>query len=57
MEDRKNGILMSPTRGLVKYDALSDTFEDVNSSDSLLTAQNVFPRWKYIRCSEMLSCF
>jgi len=42
-EDRKNGVFMSPTRGLVKYDSLSDTFEDISGSDPLITAQNVFP--------------
>ena len=42
-EDRKNGIFMSPTRGLVKYDALSDTFEDISGNDPLITVKNVFP--------------
>ena len=31
-EDRKSGIFMSPTRGLVEYDSVSDTFESRNCS-------------------------
>jgi len=42
-DDRKSGVFMSPTRGLIKYDSLSDTFEDISGSDPLITSQNVFP--------------
>ena len=32
-DDKKSGIFMSPTRGLVEYNAISDTFEEVSSKD------------------------
>ena len=34
--DKKTGIFLSPTRGLVEYDATSDTFSDVTTSSALL---------------------
>ena len=38
-EDRKSGIFMSPTRGLVEYNALTDTFEGVERDDSRICSQ------------------
>jgi hypothetical protein len=31
--DRKSGLFLSPTRGLVNYDSVSDSFEEVGSKD------------------------
>lgn len=31
--DRKSGVFMSPTRGLIEYDAIRDTFSSVERSD------------------------
>ena len=42
-EDRKSGIFMSPTRGLVEYNALTDTFESVERDDGRICGQEVFP--------------
>ena len=42
-EDRKSGIFMSPTRGLVEYNALTDTFEGVERDDSRICSQEIFP--------------
>ena len=33
-EDRKSGIFLSPTRGLVEYDAISNSFSPVKKEDS-----------------------
>ena len=41
--DRKSGIFMSPTRGLVEYNALTDTFEGVERDDSRICSQEIFP--------------
>ena len=41
--DRKSGIFMSPTRGLVEYNALTDTFEGVKRDDSRICSQEIFP--------------
>ena len=41
--DKKTGIFLSPTRGLVEYDATSDTFCDVERDDPRLGTQEVFP--------------
>ena len=41
--DRKSGIFMSPTRGLVEYNALTDTFEGVERDDSRICSQDIFP--------------
>ena len=42
-EDRKSGIFMSPTRGLVEYCALTDTFESVSRDDPRILEQELFP--------------
>ena len=41
-EDRKSGIFMSPTRGLVGYNALTYTFEGVRRDDSRICSQQIF---------------
>ena len=41
--DKKTGIFLSPTRGLVEYDATSDTFCDVERDDPRIGTQEVFP--------------
>ena len=40
--DGKSGVFLSPTRGLVAYDACSDIFEDVSPSDPRLSKQNFY---------------
>ncbi len=42
-EDRKSGIFMSPTRGLVEYNAVTDTFEGVDRDDARISKQELFP--------------
>ena len=42
-EDRKSGIFMSPTRGLVEYDSVSDTFESVDRDDPRIRSKELFP--------------
>ncbi len=32
-DDKKSGVFLSPTRGLVEYDSTSDTFSDVIRDD------------------------
>ena len=32
-EDRKSGVFLSPTRGLVKYNSTTDTFSSVEKED------------------------
>ena len=34
-EDKKDGIFLSPTRGLVEYNALTDAFSNVDRDDYL----------------------
>ena len=41
--DKKTGIFLSPTRGLVEYDATSDKFCDVERDDPRIGTQEVFP--------------
>lgn len=41
--DRKSGIFLSPTRGLVEYDATTDTFSPVGKDDSRLKSTDIFP--------------
>jgi len=43
-DDKKVGIFMSPTRGLVEYDSNRDEFNDVDGSDSRLEGHHVFPK-------------
>lgn len=42
-EDRKSGIFMSPTRGLVEYDSASDAFESVDREDPRIRSKELFP--------------
>ena len=42
-DDKKNGIFLSPTRGLIAYDALSDSFTSVEKDDPRISGQELFP--------------
>lgn len=42
-EDKKTGIFLSPTRGLVKYDSRKDTFNDVSYGDTRISGIDLFP--------------
>ena len=42
-EDRKEGIFLSPTRGLVKYNSTNDVFSSVENGDPRLNGTLVFP--------------
>lgn len=42
--DKKDGIFLSPTRGLIEYCAKNDTFSPVDKDDPRLEGTNVFPR-------------
>ena len=42
--DKKDGIFLSPTRGLIEYCAKNDTFSPVVNDDPRLKNTNVFPR-------------
>ncbi len=42
-DDKKQGIFLSPTRGLVEYSSLSDTFSEVDRGDQRLAGLDVFP--------------
>ncbi|MCH4012758.1 MAG: transposase [Solobacterium sp.] len=41
--DKKSGIFLSPTRGLVEYNAQTDTFSSVGKDDSRLKRADIFP--------------
>ena len=41
-EDKKQGVFLSPTRGLVQYDADSDTFEAVEKSDPRIQGRGAY---------------
>lgn len=41
--DKKSGIFLSPTRGLVEYNAQTDTFSPVGKDDSRLKRTDIFP--------------
>ncbi|MGN0906552.1 MAG: transposase [Bullifex sp.] len=41
--DRKSGIFLSPTRGLVEYDSSKDLFLDVNKDDERISGLGLFP--------------
>ena len=43
-EDRKSGIFLSPTRGLVEYDAISDSFSPVGKDDPRIDGDAIFPK-------------
>ena len=42
-EDKKVGIFLSPTRGLVEYNASTDVFSEVDRSDPRINAEEFFP--------------
>jgi transposase len=42
-ENKKSGIFLSPTRGLIEYDASSDSFSPVDKGDDRLSSQELFP--------------
>ncbi len=41
--DKKSGIFLSPTRGLVEYDSRLDSFEDVSVDDSRIICHDLVP--------------
>lgn len=41
--DKKSGIFLSPTRGLVEYDVVSDSFSSVSPDDKATKCLSVFP--------------
>ena len=41
--DKKAGIFLSPTRGLVEYNAITDTFQTVVKEDSRISKSDIFP--------------
>ena len=42
-ENRKSGVFLSPTRGIVAYDSASDTFTEVERGDPRVAGLGVFP--------------
>ena len=42
-DDRKCGIFLSPTRGLVEYDSTKDLFAEVGRDDGRITGLELFP--------------
>ena len=54
-KDRKSGIFMSPTRGLVEYNALTDTFEGVEMTAGS-AARRYFLIQRSTQCLVILSC-
>ena len=43
-EDRKRGIFLSPTRGLVEYDARTDNFSSIEKDDARINGEELFPQ-------------
>ena len=43
-DDRKAGIFLSPTRGLIGYDARSDSFSSVEKDDPRINGETLFPQ-------------
>lgn len=43
-EDKKTGIFLSPTRGLVEYSSITDEFQDVDHDDPRLDRSIQFPK-------------
>lgn len=43
-EDRKRGIFLSPTRGLVEYDARTDSFSSIEKDDTRINGEELFPQ-------------
>ena len=42
--DRKKGVFLSPTRGLVEYDSVSDSFSSVEKDDPRINGETLFPQ-------------
>lgn len=42
-DDKRSGIFLSPTRGLVEYSADDDSFKEVDREDPRINADRVFP--------------
>lgn len=42
-DDKRSGVFLSPTRGLVEYDAAEDSFQEVGRDDPRVQAEQVFP--------------
>ncbi len=42
-EDKKSGIFQSPTRGITEYNAVTDTFAEVERDDPRLAGTSLFP--------------
>ena len=42
-DDKRSGVFLSPTRGLVEYDAAEDSFQEVSRDDPRIQAEQVFP--------------
>lgn len=42
-DDKRSGIFLSPTRGLVEYDADEDSFNEVDREDPRINTERVFP--------------
>ena len=42
--DRKTGVFLSPTRGLVEYDSVSDSFSPVEKDDPRINGETLFPQ-------------
>ena len=43
-EDKKSGIFLSPTRGMIEYNSLSDEFQEVTRDDPRLDESAQFPK-------------
>ena len=43
-EDHKRGIFLSPTRGLVEYDARTDSFSSIEKDDTRINGEELFPQ-------------
>ena len=43
-KDRKKGVFLSPTRGLVEYDSVSDSFSSVEKDDPRINGEVLFPQ-------------
>lgn len=41
--DKKSGVFLSPTRGIVEYSAVTDSFSEVDRDDPRLSGQELFP--------------
>lgn len=55
-EDRKSGIFLSPTRGLIEYDAISNSFSPVKKKIPASTEKYSFHRRRSTLSLAMLTC-